>query len=348
VIQKTIFGKFSDGREVSLYTLTIRTGASVKITNFGATVTSLSVPDRNGKQEDVVLGYDSFKDYADGISYFGATVGRYANRIAKGKFTLEGKEYRLAINSGKNNLHGGNIGFDKALWDANIIQETANPAIEMSYRSADGEEGFPGNVTLTVRYTLTEINELRIEYTGTSDNITVLNPTHHSYFNLSGSFTNSILNHELSIYADSITPVDDSLIPTGQLMDVTNTPMDFRSPLTIGTRINDRFEQLIFGGGYDHNWVLNNYDRKVHKAAELYENISGRLMTVYTDQPGLQFYSGNFINGKGKGVIYKPRTGLCLEAQCFPDSPNKPQFPSVILKPGDVYRQTTIYQFLVK
>jgi len=350
VIEKTLYGKLPDGHEVYQYTLMNKSGATMKVINFGAIVTSLTVPDRNGKYEDIVSGYDSLQGYMNDKCYFGAIVGRYGNRISKGKFKLGGKEFQLTINDGENHLHGGIIGFNKVLWEARTVQDSAGPSLELTYVSRDGEEGYPGNVTLTVTYTLTEKNELRIVYQGTTDKITILNPTHHSYFNLSGSFTNTILDHVLTIEADAITPVVQGLIPTGKFLDVTNTPMDFRAPTAIGARINDQFEQLIFGKGYDHNWVIKKYDGKIRKVAELYDQKSGRLMIVYTDQPGLQFYSGNFLDGtvSGKGVSYQRRTGLCLEAQCFPDSPNRPEFPSVKLKPGDVYHQTTIYQFSMK
>jgi aldose 1-epimerase len=350
VIEKTLYGKLPDGHEVYQYTLKNKSGVTMKVINFGAVITSLTVPDRNGKYEDIVLGYDSLQGYLNGKSYFGAIVGRYGNRIGKGRFKLDGKEFQLTINDGENHLHGGILGFNEVLWDSRTVQDSAGPTVELTYVSIDGEEGYPGKVTLTVTYTLTDKNELRIAYKGTTDKVTILNPTHHSYFNLSGSFTNTILDQYLTIEADAITPVDKGLIPTGKLLDVTKTPMDFRNPTAIGARINDPFEQLIFGKGYDHNWVLKNYDGKVRKVAELYEQKSGRLMSVYTDQPGLQFYSGNFLDGtaKGKGVSYQLRTGLCLEAQCYPDSPNKPDFPSVTLKPGDVYHQTTIYQFSTK
>jgi Galactose mutarotase and related enzymes len=351
VIKKTLYGKLPDGREVYQYTLMNKSGTTMKVINFGAVVTSLTVPDRNGKYEDIVLGYDSLQDYIDGKSYFGAIVGRYGNRIGKGQFTLEGKKYQLALNNDENHLHGGNIGFDKVLWDAKSLQDSIGQSLQLTYVSPDGEEGYPGKVTLSVTYTLTDKNELRIVYKGTTDKTTILNPTHHSYFNLSGSFKNTILNHLLMIEADAFTPVDKGLITTGKYLDVKNTPMDFRTPTAIGARINDPFEQLIFGKGYDHNWVIRNYTKgKVRKAAEVYEQKSGRVMIVYTDQPGLQFYSGNFLDGtaKGKGVSYQFRTGLCLEAQCYPDSPNKPEFPSVTLKPGETYEQTTIYQFSTK
>jgi aldose 1-epimerase len=351
VNEKAIYGKLPDGREVYQYSLTNKSGATLKVINFGAIVTSLTVPDRNGKYEDVVSGYDSLQGYMDATNYFGAIVGRYGNRIGKGQFALEGKKYQVTVNDGENHLHGGKIGFNKVLWTAKPVQDSAGPSLQLTYVSPDGEEGYPGTVTLSVTYTLTDNNELRVVYEGTTDKETIFNPTHHSYFNLSGSFNNTILDHLLTIEADSMTPVDKGLITTGKYLGVTNTPMDFRTPIAIGARINDQFEQLVFGKGYDHNWVIKNYSKgKVRKASELYEQKSGRLMTVYTDQPGLQFYSGNFLDGtaKGKGVSYQFRTGLCLEAQCYPDSPNKPEFPSATLRPGEVYHQTTIYQFSTK
>jgi aldose 1-epimerase len=344
-MQIKIFGKLSDGREVHQYTLTNRTGAVLQIIDYGATVTSLRVPDRNGKIQDVVLGYDTVQGYVDGTAYFGSIVGRYGNRIGKGRFQLEGKEYQLTVNDGENHLHGGKIGFNKVLWEAQILNDTA---LLLKYVSKDNEEGYPGNVTLKVTYTWFDKNELHINYEGTTDKPTILNPTHHSYFNLTGSFAQTILGHQLLIEADSITPVDKGLIPTGQLMSVANTPMDFRASTAIGARISDPDEQMSYGHGYDHNWVLRNYSGQVRKAAELYEPTGGRLMTVFTDQLGLQFYSGNFLDGtaKGKdGIAYQYRTGLCLEAQAFPDTPNKPQFPPVTLKPEKVYRQFTIYKF---
>jgi aldose 1-epimerase len=350
MIEKTLYGKLPDGREVYQYTLKNKSGATMKVINYGAIVTSMTAPDRSGKYEDVILGYDSLKAYIDDKTYFGSIVGRYGNRIGKGKFKLEGKEYQVTINDGENHLHGGKVGFNKVLWNAKEVQDTTGPSLELTYVSADGEEGYPGKVTLSVVYTLTDKNELRIEYKGTTDKTTIFNPTHHSYFNLSGSFNNTILDHILMIDANAITPVDKGLIPTGKLLDVSKTPMDFRTPIAIGAHINDNFEQLVLGGGYDHNWVLRNYNGKVRTVAEVYEPKSGRLMTVATDQPGIQFYSGNFLDGtgKGKGVSYQKRSGLCLEAQCYPDSPNKPEFPSPTLKPGEVYHQTTIYKFSTK
>ena len=349
-MKPSTFGVLADGREVLEYTIANSAGMSARIINYGATIRSLSVPDRDGNIEDVVLGYDSLQGYVNGSEYFGAVVGRYGNRIAKGQFTLDGQQFQLTINNGENHLHGGKIGFNKVLWDAEVLNDSDVPAIRFTYVSRDGEEGYPGTVTLKVTYALTDDNELRINYEGMTDKPTILNPTQHSYFNLSGKFTETILGHSLMIEADKFTPVDEGLIPTGELASVENTPLDFRQPQTIGARIDDPFEQLVLGKGYDHNWVLRNYTGPgdVHKAAELYEPGSGRVMTVFTDQPGLQFYSGNFLDGSaiGKnGIAYGHRTGLCLEAQVFPDSPNHPDFPSATLYPGQVYRQTTIYQF---
>jgi aldose 1-epimerase len=348
-ITKSVFGRLDDGREVSIYTLTNNNGVVAQIINYGATVVSLQAPDRKGKTEDVVLGYDSLQGYINGTSYFGAIVGRYANRIAKGRFTLDGKQYQLTINNDDNHLHGGKIGFNKKLWEAKGSTNSPEPSLKLQYVSPDGEEGYPGTVTLNVIYTLTRRNELRIDYEGTTDKPTILNPTHHSYFNLSGDFTTQILNHTLTIEADSYTPIDKNLIPTGQIAPIANTPLDFSKPVRIGAHINDSSEQLTFAGGYDHNFVPRGSGAgKVRKAAELYDPTSGRLMTVYTDQPGLQFYTGNFLDGTaiGKnGVAYGYRTGLSLEAEDYPDAPNKPSFPSPILRPGEVYHQTTIYRF---
>jgi len=349
-MKPSTFGVLADGREVLEYTLANKAGMSARIINYGATIVSLSVPDRDGNFKDVVLGYDSLQGYVNGSAYFGAIVGRYGNRIAGGRFQLDGEQFQLTVNDGVNHLHGGKIGFNKVLWDAEVLEESDAPAIRFKYVSRDGEEGFPGNVTLKVTYSLTGDNALRIEYEGETDKPTILNPTQHSYFNLSGNFKDTILNHQLMIEADRFTPVDAGLIPTGELAPVEGAPLDFRQSRAIGERIDDPFEQLALGRGYDHNRLLRDYSGsgKIHKAAELYDPSSGRLMTVLTDQPGIQFYSGNFLDGTaiGKnGIAYGRRTGLCLETQVFPDAPNKPGFPSATLNPGQVYRQTTIYRF---
>ncbi len=350
MVEKTLYGKLADGSEVYLFTLRNAAGAVVKIINYGATVTEILVPDKNGKFEDVVFGYDSLQGYVNDKSFFGVIVGRYGNRINKGQFELDKKKYQLTINDGENHLHGGEKGFFKALWDAVIVEDTAGPSVAMTYVSPDGEEGYPGTVTMKVTYTLTNDNGLRIVYEGTTDKPTILNPTHHSYFNLSGSFTTPILDHLLMIDADAITEIDNRLIPTGKFLPVENTPFDFRTPKKIGERINDNHQQILYGKGYDHNWVLNNYTKEVRKVVEVYEEKSGRVLEVWTDQPGIQFYSGNFLNGmlRGKGVAYQHRTAFCLEPQCYPDSPNHPNFPSTVLRPGETYRQTTIYKFAVK
>lgn len=352
VIEKKLFGKLADGSEVNAYTLKNAKGMTAKIIDYGATVVSLTAPDKNGKYEDVVLGYDNVEGYVNGTTYFGGIVGRYGNRIGKGKMTIEGKEYQLATNNGANHLHGGVVGFNKKLWKVDKTEVTKNgPAIKMTLISKDGEENYPGKVKLTVVYTLTNDNSLSIVYSGTTDKTTVLNPTNHSYFNLTGDMNKTILDHELMIAADKITPVDRGLITTGELTDVANTPMDFRTAKKIGKDIEADSEQLKFGGGYDHNWVLNNYNKKVRIISTVYEPTSGRLLEVLSDQPGVQFYCGNFLDGTvaGKGGIkYAKRTGLCLEAQHFPDSPNKPQFPTTLLKPGETYHQTTVYKFSAK
>lgn len=351
MIEKTLFGKLSDGREVHMYLLKNEAGSHVSIINYGAIVTSLYVKDKSGNFKDVVLGYDNLEGYEKDRNFFGAIVGRYGNRIKEGKFTLDGNEYQLTVNDGKNHLHGGTTGFFKALWNAESFESKDGPSVKLTYVSPDGEEGYPGTVTISVTYTLTNDNELKLEYSGTTDKPTILNPTHHSYFNLSGDPTKTILDEELKINADKFTPVDETLITTGELADVEGTPMDFRTFKKIGKDINEDYDQLKFGKGYDHNWVLNNYNSTVQNAATVYDSSSGIEMDVLTDQPGLQFYSGNFLNGSvtgKKGISYQHRTALCLEAQCFPDSPNKPEFPSVVLRPGETYKQTTIYKFSVK
>jgi len=351
MIEKRLFGKLADGSEVYEYTLTNANGMKARIINYGAIVVSLEVPDKEGKLSDVILGYDNLEGYVGDKTFQGSVVGRYGNRIGKGKFVLDGKKYQLALNDGENHLHGGLKGFNKVLWHAEPIESVTDPVLKLTYKSVDGEEGYPGNVTIEVVYTITKDNGLKIEYTGTTDKITILNPTHHSYFNLTGDPTKTILDHELMIDADKTTEVGPGLITTGKLTEVANTPLDFRKSTKIGARIKADNAQLKLGLGYDHNWVLNSYNKQIHKVVELYEPFTGRLMEILTDQPGMQFYSGNFLDGliKGKkGINYQYRTGLCLEAQVFPDSPNKPDFPSATLKPGETYKQTTIYKFSTK
>jgi len=348
-ITKEQFGKTQDGKIGEIYTLTNANGCKVKITNYGGIVVSLTVPDKDGQFGDVVLGYDSLDGYIKNNPYFGALIGRYGNRIGKGQFKLDGQTYTLAKNDGDNHLHGGNVGFDKVVWDAKEIRGFGTVGLELTYVSKDGEEGYPGNLTTTVKYIWTNKNELKIEYTATTDKATVVNLTHHSYFNLAGK--GDILSHELMMKADKFTPVDDGLIPTGELRSVSGTPFDFTKATAIGARIDADNEQLEFGKGYDHNWVLNNYNGKMQKVASLYEPTTGRLMEISTTEPGLQFYSGNFLDGTitGKaGKVYNFRSGLCLETQHFPDSPNKPEFLSTTLKPGEKYKTTTIYKFSVK
>lgn len=331
------FGATEEGQTVQLYTLTNAQGMRVAITNYGGIVTSLWVPDRDGSLGDVVLGYDRLEDYLEASPYFGAIVGRYGNRIANGRFTLDDADYSLAVNNGANHLHGGIKGFDKVVWDAEPFVGQDEVGLLLNYTSVDGEEGYPGNLTVAVTYALTNENELRVEYLMTADQATVANVTHHGYFNLAGHASGDILGHEVMLDADRFTPVDEGLIPTGELRDVTGTPMDFRTPIAIGERIDDEYEQIGFGAGYDHNWVLNGGAGALRLAARVTEPTTGRVMEVRTTEPGVQFYTGNFLDGSniGKGgVTYARRNGFCLETQHFPDSPNQPEFPSTVLRPG--------------
>ncbi|MBI9071134.1 MAG: galactose mutarotase [Melioribacteraceae bacterium] len=349
-VEKISWGKTGDGNNVDLYTLKNNKGSVMQVTNYGAIIVSLTMPDRNNKFEDIVLGNDSLYKYLRESPYFGAIVGRYGNRIGNGKFKIDDVPYQLTINNGENHLHGGLNGFDKVVWQAEPVKVENGSALKLSYHSYDGEEGYPGNLDITVFYTLSNENELIIEYSGKTDKKTIFNPTHHSYFNLTGK-ESSILDHELIINADQFTPVDSGLITTGELVNVENTAFDFRTAKAIGKDITNDEEQLKFGLGYDHNWVLNNYDGTLKLAVTLYEKNSGRVMEVLTTEPGLQFYSGNFLDGSITGknnVVYNYRSGLCLEAQHYPDSPNKENFPSVILKPGDTYSQKTVYRFSAK
>jgi len=351
-ITKSTFGKTTDGQQADLYVLSNKKGMQVAITNFGATIVSVKVPDRNGKVADVVLGYDDVKDHESGKAYFGATVGRYANRIAHGEFTLNGATYTLAKNDGENHLHGGVRGFSKKMWTAKDVSTGNRPALKFTYVSEDGEEGYPGKLEASVTFTLTDKSELIIQYAAATDKATVINLTNHSYFNLAGQDSGDILSHHLTLYADKFTPVDATLIPTGELRNVKGTPFDFTRAEAIGTRINQSDQQRKFGKGYDHNWVLKkNKVGGLSPAAELYDAQSGRVVDVQTTEPGVQFYSGNFLDGtaRGKaGKAYNYRTGLCLETQHFPDSPNHPHFPTTTLKPGERFRSTTIYAFSTK
>lgn len=346
-IEKQAFGELEDERLAHLYTLSNDKNVEARITNFGGIVVSLEAPDRDGVMDDIVLGYDTLEEYVNDVHYFGCIVGRYANRIAEGRFSLHGIEYVLARNSDGHHLHGGYRGFNKALWDAVGIEGGDRVGLALTYMSRDGEEGFPGNMAVRVIYFLTNDNELRIEYTAATDRDTIVNLTHHSYFNLAGADGGDILGHVLMIDADRFTPVDNSLIPTGELKKVRGTPLDFTRPTEIGARIDLDHEQLRFGGGYDHNWVLNKDVGSLSLASTVYEPTTGRFMEVYTTEPGIQFYSGNYlvgVVGKG-GRAYDRQGGFCLEAQHFPDSPNQPSFPSTVLEAGDTYRQTTIYRF---
>jgi len=341
-ITKKNFGSV-DGREAHLYTLTSAGGLTAEITNYGGIVKSLYVPDRNGKARDIVLGYETVGEYIKDTPYFGAIVGRYANRIAEGKFTLKGIKYTLAVNNGPNHLHGGLKGFDKVLWQAEPMTTEEGPALKLTYTSSDGEEGYPGNLVCTVIYTLTNNNELKISYQARTDKATVINLTNHSYFNLAGHDSGDILGHEATFNAEYFTPVTDTLIPTGAIEPVADTGMDFTKPMTIGSRI----EQV---GGYDHNYIIKKQPGEFATAATIYEPQSGRVMEVLTDQPGFQFYTGNFLDGsnKGKGAVYNKHAGFCIETQHYPDSPNKPQFPSVVLEASEKYEHLTVYKFSVK
>lgn len=348
---KQSFGSDVDGKAVYLFTLTNKNGMQVSVTNYGAIVQSLLVKNRDGKFEDIVMGYDKVEDYLKGSPYFGAIVGRYGNRIGKGKFTLEGVEYSLATNNGANHLHGGFKGFDKVVWNAEPIQKKDEVCVKLTYLSADGEEGYPGNLKITVVYTLTNNDELKIDYLANTDKATLCNLTHHGYFNLSGNCQRDILDHKLWINADRFTPVDNGLITTGELRSVIGTAFDFTQPTTIGSRINEKSDQLKFGQGYDHNWVLNDVDGSLKLQASLYDSLTGRFVEIWTTEPGMQFYSGNFLDGSniGKGgTVYNYRTGLCLETQHYPDSPNRPEFPTTVLKPGETYKSRTIYHFTAK
>lgn len=342
-IKKSDFGKLADGTAVALFTLTNSKGMEATIATYGGTLVSLKTPDRSGKLGDVVLGYDNVAGYTGGKAFFGALVGRYANRIAHGQFKIDGQTFNVPKNDGQNALHGGVRGFDKRVWTA---KELSGGALELTYVSKDGEEGYPGTLTAVVTYTLTDNNALRIHYSATTDKPTVLNLTNHSYFNLKGD--GDILGHLVTLNADRFTPVDAGLIPTGELKSVEGTPFDFRKPRTPGERIGQTDEQLKLGKGYDHNWVLNRTGAGLSLAARVEESgVSGRVMEIYTDQPGIQFYTGNFLDGseKGKGRTYAHRSGFCFETQHFPDSPNKPAFPSSVLRPGQKYDTTTEFRF---
>ena len=349
-IEKKPYGRLADGTQVDIYVLTNANGVEAAITNYGGIVVSLKVPDRAGKFGDVVLGRGSLEEYVQSSPFFGCLVGRYGNRIAKGKFMLNGATYTLAVNNGPNHLHGGIRGFDKVVWQAKPTSTQAGPALELRYTSKDGEEGYPGTLAVTVTYTLTDANELRIDYAATTDKDTVVNLTNHSYFNLEGDGAVDVLSHELQINASRFTPVDENLIPLGELRPVLGTPFDFTRPHTIGERINADDEQMRRGSGYDHNFVVDGAACQLRLAARAFSAKTGRMLEVLTTEPGVQFYTGNFLDGtlRGKtGALCGKRSGFCLETQHYPDSPNQPSFPSTVLKPGDKYQTTTIYRFSI-
>ncbi|HEX8294420.1 MAG TPA: aldose epimerase family protein [Pyrinomonadaceae bacterium] len=344
------FGSTKGGEAVEIYTLRNRRGAEARVMTYGATLVSLKVPDRAGRFEDVTLGFDSLAAYEQDTHYMGQVIGRYANRIAKGRFNLNGVEYKLAVNNGENHLHGGLRGFDKVVWKARPLAARAGSAVEMTYVSRDGEEGYPGTLTVRAVYTLTESDELRIDYSATTDKDTVVNLTNHAYFNLGGHGAGDILGHLLTVNADRFTPTDSGSIPTGELRPVAGTPFDFRRATAIGARIDRDEEQLKFGNGYDHNFVVNGRAGTLRLAARASESKSGRVMEVWTTEPGVQFYTGNFLfpggAGAGKGgAAYRRRGGFCLETQHYPDSPNRPEFPSTVLRRGGRFRSTTVYKF---
>jgi aldose 1-epimerase len=348
------YGKTQEGELVDLYTLTNQVGMEVAITNYGGTVVSIRVPDRNGELDDVVLGYDKLEDYESGKAFFGATIGRYANRIANGKFILGGKTHLLSRNDGPNTLHGGVKGFSKRVWAAKDVSSKSAPALRLTYLSKDGEEGFPGDLPVTVTFSLSsESNELCVDYIATSDvKDTVLNLTNHSYFNLGGAGSGDILAHRLKLCAQQFTPLGATMIPTGELRNVAGTPFDFIRSTAIGERIHADNEQLKYGKGYDHNWVLDHKDpNSLDLAAEIYDPKSRRMLVILTTEPGIQFYAGNLLDGtiQGKGgKIYEHRSAFCLETQHFPDSPNHPQFPSTLLRPGQRFHSRTVYRFSVE
>ena len=350
-IDKIQFGETMDGTGVDQFILSNNNGMEVRIITYGGVITSWTAPDKNGDYKDIVLGYNTLAEYEAETPYFGALIGRYGNRIAKGKFSLDNQEYTLAVNNGVNHLHGGLKGFDKVVWDAKTIVSDSTVSLELSYLSKDMEEGYPGNLETKVTYTLNNKDELSVNYEATTDKPTIVNLTQHSYFNLTADFNQDILGHELVINADSFLPVDNTLIPTGEFRDVTGTPFDFKTSKAIGTHIDNENIQLKNGLGYDHCWVLNDQDTGVRFVASAYEPVSGRLLEVFSDEPGIQFYSGNFLDGtltsKNNGV-YQHRTGFCLETQHYPDSPNQKNFPSVRLNPGEKYNSKTVFRLAIK
>lgn len=347
MIKKEVFGTHN-GKEVYLLTLTNKAGNVIRLTNFGAKITWIEVPDKNGGKDNITFGYDTFEETFKGDMSFGSVVGRYANRIAKGKFTLDGVEYTLPLNNGPNTLHGGPAGWHSVVWNTEVLKESKFPAVRFTYLSPDMEEGFPGTVNVSVVYTWTDNNEIVMDYTCTTDKKTVVNVTNHAYFNLHGAGNGDILDHVLTLKASAFTPVDSFMIPKGIIHPVAGTPFDFTTPHTIGERIGEDCPQLILGKGYDHNYILDN---KEDVDVILYEPVSGRMLEVITDQPGMQLYTGNFLDGTKTGhggKQFKYRSGLCLESGHYPDSPNHPDFPTTILNPGETFKSTTIYRFSVK
>lgn len=351
-IEKSVFGTTSKGEQVDKYVLRNRNGMEVSVITFGGTITNWTAPNKEGVYQDIVLGLDSLSDYENRSPFFGAIIGRYGNRIANGKFELDGKEYILARNNAPNHLHGGEKGFDKVVWQAEKIKGGESLGLKLTYLSKDGEEGYPGNLITTVTYILTSKDKLKVKYEATTDKKTIVNLTQHSYFNLSANFDNTILDHKVMINADKFIPVSETLIPTGELRNVENTPFDFRNLKRIGAEINTENEQIKRGEGYDHCWVLNDQNKGVRLAATAYHPETRRLLEVYTDEPGIQLYTCNFMDKtlpqKGGIGIYKKRTGFCLETQHYPDSPNHPEFPNTILNPGETYMSQTTFKFSVK
>ena len=348
MVKKEAFGSTPDGKAVELYTLTNAHGMEVRIMTYGGIIVSLKTPDKTGHFADITLGFDALDGYLAKNPYFGALVGRYGNRIGNARFTLDGKEYTLAKNNGPNSLHGGLKGFDKVVWQAHSFEKGSEVGLVLKYTSVDGEEGYPGTLQVTVTYTLDDKNQFTIDYRATTDKATPVNLTNHTYFNLAGEGSGTILGAELMLGADHYTPVDATLIPTGKIASVKGTPLDFTKPTAIGARINDHYEQLVFGGGYDHNFVINRQGPGLVLAARAYDPSSGRVLEVDTTEPGVQFYSVNHMVGSIEGMhghMYKARDAFCLETQHYPDSPNKPNFPSTILRLGETYHSVTVWKF---
>jgi len=350
-IEKKVFGQTPCGQNVNLYTLSNANGIKIGVMDYGASLISAVVPDNKGKFEDIAIGYDNFDSYVCNNGYFGGIVGRFGNRIANGRFKLDGTEYILNTNNNGQHLHGGIKGFNAVMWSSESFENATGVGVKFTYLSKDGEEHYPGNLNVTAVYTLTNDNELKIDYTATTDKATPINLTQHGFWNLAGAGNGDILKHEMMINADKFTPVDKFLIPSGELRDVKNTPMDFTQPTAIGTRIDNEDRQLKFGGGYDHNWVLNKTDDLLTPACRVFEPTSGRVLEVYTTEPAMQFYSGNYfdgtVTGRG-GKVYNYRCAMAIEPQHFPDSPNQPKFPNTILRPGETYKSQTVYKFSCK